>query len=101
MCLKESVEEQRHKLRDAEVETVEADVPKVPVKVYAPSPEEYNRHSATHLLHMNWCPICAQAKKNETQHTSIMPAMKRMNSCQSLQMDYLYMNETTGSRQLR
>ena len=59
--------ERRHKLRDTELE-IEADVPKVPAKVYTLSPEEYNRRCATHLPCRNWCSICVQAKKRNPAH---------------------------------
>ena len=50
-------------LRDTELEIEEAEVQQVPANVYAPNPEEYNRHCTTHLLHRNWCSIGVQAKK--------------------------------------
>ena len=57
-----NVSKNRHKLRDTVLEIEEADVLKVPAKVYTPSPEEYNRHCATHLTCRNWCPICKPSK---------------------------------------
>ena len=66
--LKEKLEEQRNKVRDAEIEIEEADVPRVPAKVYTPTPEEYNKHCATHLPYRNGCPICVQAKKRNPAH---------------------------------
>ena len=47
--LKERVEEQWQKWKVTDLEIEEADAPKVPAKVYTPSPEGYNRHCATHL----------------------------------------------------
>ena len=44
--LKEKLEEQRNKVRDAEIELEEADVPRVPARVYTPTPEEYNKYHA-------------------------------------------------------
>ena len=41
----------RHELRDSELEIEEADVPRLPAKVYTPRNEEYNRHCGTHLLY--------------------------------------------------
>ena len=66
MGLREHIEEQRHKLREIELEIEEADLPTVPAKVNTPSPNEYNRHCATHLPYRIWCPICAQAKKRKS-----------------------------------
>ena len=66
--LRDRIEEQRHKLRDTELEIAEADVPKVPAKVYTPSPEEYKRRFATHLPYWNWCQICVQAQKCNPAH---------------------------------
>ena len=46
MRLQERVEEPRHQLRETELKIEEADVPEVPLKVYAPSPEEYSRQQS-------------------------------------------------------
>ena len=94
MVLKERTEEQRHKLRHTELEIEEADVPQAPAKVHAPSPEEHNRHCATHLSCRNWCPICVQAKKRNPahRHTASDKANKLV---PVIAMDHMYMNETT------
>ncbi len=63
--LKERVGIGRSRIRDTEIEIEEASVPKVPAKVYTPSPDEYNRHCATHMPYRNWCPIFVQAKKTK------------------------------------
>ena len=65
--LKEKLGMQKANLRDTEIEIEEADVPRVPAKVYTPSPAEYDKHCATHLPYRNWCPICVQAKR-KIQH---------------------------------
>ena len=91
--LKERIEEQRHKLRDIELEIEEADVPKVPAKVYASSSEENNRPCATHLPLRNWCPICVQAKKrNPTRKCNT--SSKTQKHVPVIATD-LHMNETT------
>ena len=53
-------------MRDSELEIEEANVPKVPAKVYTPSAEDYYIHCATHLPQRNWCPICVQAKRRSS-----------------------------------
>ena len=91
--LKEKLEEQRNKVRDAEIEIEEADVPRVPAKVYTPTPEEYNKHCATHLPYRNWCPICVQAKKRNPAHKH-KSTNESKNYIPVISMDYMYMNET-------
>lgn len=90
--LKEKLGMQKANLRDTEIEIEEADAPRVPAKVYTPSPAEYDKHCATHLPYRNWCPICVQAKrknpapkksKDEDKHRHI-PVIS---------MDYMYLNE--------
>ena len=68
--LTEKLGRERAKLRDTEIEIEEADVPRVPAKVYTPSPEEYNRHCATHLPYRNWCPIWIEQRR-EIHHINI------------------------------
>ena len=51
--LRERAGIERMKLRDAELEIEEANVSRVPTKVYIPFPDEYNRHSATHMPYRN------------------------------------------------
>ena len=92
--LKERAEEQVHKLRDTELETEEADVPNVPAKLCAPSPEEYNRHCATHLPFRNWCPICVQAKRRSPAHKH-SASDKANKQVPVIAMEYMYMNEAT------
>ena len=69
-------------------------MPKVPAKVYAPSPEAYNRHCAIHLPYTNWCPICVPAKKRNTarKHNASDEASKHV---PVIAMDHVYMNEVT------
>ena len=90
--LTEKLGRERAKLRDTEIEFEEADVPRVPAKVYTPSPEEYNRHCATHLPYRNWCPICVRAKKRNPphKHTSSDSKYKHI---PNITMDYMYLNE--------
>ena len=91
--LRDRIEEQRHKLRDTELEIAEADVPKVPAKVYTPSPQEYKRRFATHLPYWNCCQICVQAQKCNPAHKA---SNDRANKHQSvIAIDYMYMNEMT------
>jgi hypothetical protein len=86
------VQERREQLKNTEFEIEEAEVPKVPTKVYSPSADEYDKHCATHLPYRNWCPICVQAKKKNPPH--------RHNGKEDMHkhipvisMDYMFMNE--------
>ena len=79
------------------MEIEEAEVPKVPSMVYAPSPEEYNRHCATHLPCRNWCPMCVHAKERNPAHKP--NANDKANKyVPVMAMDYMHINvnETTG-----
>ena len=92
--LRERLTSERTKLRNTEIEIEieEAEVPKVPTRVYTPSPDEYNRHCATHLPYRNWCPICVQAKRNNPAHRSSKPEDKYKH-IPVISMDYMYLNE--------
>ena len=68
MGLREKAEMEKISLREADLEVEEANVSRVPSKVYSPSPDEYNRHCATHMPYRSWCPICVQAKKRNPAH---------------------------------
>ena len=47
--LRERAGIEKRRLRDTELEIEEANVSKVPTKMHTPSPDEYNRHCATHI----------------------------------------------------
>ena len=91
--LREREEMEKRKLRDTELELEEAQVPKTPSIIYTPSPEEYNRHCATHLPYINWCPICVQAKKHNPPHKSKRYEGEKYKYIPVISMDYMYMNE--------
>ena len=78
------------KLWDTELEIEEANVSRVPKKVYIPSPDECNRHCATHMPYR--CPICVQAKKRNPAH----PSKKEENKYKHvpvISVGYMYLNE--------
>ena len=91
--LKERAAMEKKMLRDTELELEEAQVPKTPSRVYTPSPEEFNRHCATHLPYRNWCPICVQAKKKNPPHKSKREEDEKYKHIPVVSMDYMYMNE--------
>ena len=97
MGLRQKEKELKDKLKDIELELEEADVPKVPARVYTPSADEYNRHCATHLPYRNWCPICVRAKRKNPGHRRIDPE-HRHRHIPVISMDYMYMNELQDQR---
>lgn len=94
--LKEQEQEQRRALQETEIEieAEEADAPKTHSRVYTPTPEEFNKHCATHLPYRNWCPICVQAKRKSPGHRSI-DGDKKERYIPTISMDYMFMNERT------
>ena len=90
--MKERAGIEKDKLRDKEIEIEEAMVPKVPGKVYTPSPDEYDKHCATHLPYRNWCPICVQAKKRNPAHGSKKDENKHK-YIPVISIDYMFLNE--------
>ena len=83
---------ERERLKNTELEIEEANVAKVPTKVYSPPPNGYNRHCATHIPYSNWCPICVQAKKRNPAHPSVKKEDKHK-YLPVISMDYMYLNE--------
>ena len=92
MGLEARVKEAEAKLTETELESEEAAVPKVHSRKFSPSPEEYNRHCATHLPYRNWCPICVQAKRKNPSHQKKRGEDKE-HDVSVLSMDYMYLNE--------
>ena len=90
--LKERAGIERERLRGTELEIEEANMSRVPAKLYTPSPDEYNRHCATHIPYRNWCPICVQAKKRNPAHPSRKTNDKHK-YVPVISMDYMYLNE--------
>ena len=101
--LKGRTEEQRHKLRDTELKIVEADVPKVPAKVYTPSPEEYNRHCAIFLVPSGTGARSACRPRNEPLPTTTTHHNNNKHNASDrankhvpvIAIDFMYMNEMT------
>jgi hypothetical protein len=91
--LTEKLHEQKKRLKDTEIMIEEADIPKVPSKVYSPTPEEYNRHCATHLPYRSWCPICVQAKKRNPAHRHTTTGIDNKKHIPVISVDYMYMND--------
>ena len=91
--LEARVKEAEAKLTETELESEEAAVPKVHSRKFSPSPEEYNRHCATHLPYRNWCPICVQAKRKNPSHQKKRGEDKE-HDVSVLSMDYMYLNES-------
>ena len=85
-------------IRDAVIEDEEAEAPKVHPRIYSPSPEEYNKHCATHLPYRNWCPICVQAKRKNPSHRRKSDDVEK--HIPVLSMDYMYMNEIDDENNL-
>ena len=92
MGLREKAEMEKITLREADLEVEEANVSRVPSKVYSPSPDEYNRHCATHMPYRSWCPICVQAKKRNPAHRS-KNEKNEYKHVPVISMDYMYLNE--------
>ena len=80
-------------LVETEIDIEEADAPKVHSRVYTPSPEEFNKHCATHLPYRNWCPICVKAKRKNPSHRKTGAGQHK--HVPVLSMDYMFMNERT------
>ena len=56
-------ENRKNHIREMEMETEVAHVPRGFSKMHTPSPDEFTKHCLTHLPFRNWCPICVQSKK--------------------------------------
>ena len=98
MGLKEKIKESRNKLADIELDLEEhAVAPKIPARVYTPTPDEYNKHCATHLPYRNWCPICVQSKKKNPAHRRIDDE-QRQRQIPMISMDYMYLNEKSDMK---
>lgn len=74
---------------ELEIEAEEAIQPRTMGKIAAPTPEEFELHSKTHLPSRDRCPVCVQAKKTNPahkrgEHDSTMPVIS---------VDYMYMHE--------
>ena len=86
--LKEQEKEQRRARQDTEMEAEEADAPKIYSRIYTPTPDEFNKHCATHLPFWKWCPICAHAKQNNPSHRSSDDNKKERHT-PTIRMDYI------------
>ena len=86
--LMKDIERGEAKLRQAEIESEEAVMPKGFSKIYTPSKEEFEKHCLTHLPYRNWCPICVQAKKNNPGHYRIVGPR----GIPVFGMDYMFLN---------
>ena len=91
--LKEKAQQAKKDLVETEIDIEEADAPKVHSRVYTPSPEEFNKHCATHLPYRNWCPICVKAKIKNPSHRKTDAGQHK--HVPVLSMDYMFMNERT------
>ena len=91
--LKEKVEQAKKDLVETEIDIEEADAPKVHSRIYTPSPDEFNKHCATHLPYRNWCPICVKAKRKNPSHRKTDAGQHK--HVPVLSMDYMFMNEKT------
>ncbi|MCP2504859.1 MAG: hypothetical protein NLN65_06160 [Candidatus Poseidoniaceae archaeon] len=91
--MKEKVQQAKKDLVETEIDIEEADAPKVHSRVYTPSPEEFNKHCATHLPYRNWCPICVKAKRKNPSHRKTDAGQHK--HVPVLSMDYMFMNEKT------
>jgi len=91
--LKETMQQAKKDLVETEIDIEEADAPKVHSRVYTPSPEEFNKHCATHLPYRNWCPICVKAKRKNPSHRKTDAGQHK--HVPVLSMDYMFMNERT------
>ena len=91
--LRERMEQEKQKLVETEIEmeTEEADAPRVQSRIYSPSLDEYNRHCAIHLPNWNWCPICVQAKKTNIMHKARTADPDKHMS--TIGVDYMFTNE--------
>ena len=88
-------EEDSEKMDVDETEWKEEEEPRVyeeaPVKVTRnpadPTPEERERHDATHLPYRPWCPICVEAQATEDPHYKLT-AEEREQGLPQLCADY-------------
>ena len=95
--IKEQLKTDKTKLIETEIELDEADGPKVHSRIFAPSPDEYNKHCATLLPYRSWCPICVATKKKNPGHRK-SSSIKEARHISVLSMDYMYMNEAEDEK---
>ena len=80
-------------LVETEIGIEEADAPKVHSRIYTPSPDEFNKHCATHLPYRNWCPTCVKAKRKNPSHRKTDAGQHK--HVPVLSMDYMFMHKRT------
>ena len=70
-------------------------MPEVLAKVYTPSPEEYNRHCATHLPQELVRDLRASQQTQPAHNNNASDRANKHKQVPVIAMDYMYMNETT------
>ena len=96
--LKEKIKESRNKLAEIELDLVEhAGSTEDTSPCFTPTPDEYNKHCATHLPYKNWCPICVQSKKKNPAHRRLDDE-QRQRQIPMISMDYMYLNEKSDMK---